>query len=102
VNSVWKDKEIALNTEISTVIDEQGLCPDVTDDFLEKMEIYGSVQNDEYKIISIVAFPCVQNTPTSCDAVDLEEDYEMFFTSVKHSFRPYNKNEPYEVFVDMD
>lgn len=102
VNSGLKDYEIHLTKDLASVIQEEGLCPNLTDEELNEMDLFGNLQSSEFRILSIVVYPCKGAIPSTCDAVDVTKDYELFFTSVSHSFEPYNKNNPYTTQFNMD
>lgn len=50
----------------------------------------------------IIIYPCVNDGTITCTTANLEDNFEMFFTSVKHSFDPYNVENPYTVKLDME
>ena len=103
VTSELKDKyQALLAPEIAAVVDNECFCPNIDDEFLRNLELFGNFQNQEYKILRIIIYPCINEGSVVCATPNLEDHFEMFFMSVKHSFDPYNVENPFEIKIDME
>ena len=78
VSSSLKDLNLETAGTLKDLIELEGLCPQVSDEFFSNINLYGNFQTDSYSILSIMAYPCEEVIPGTCDTPVLSESFEMF------------------------
>jgi hypothetical protein len=102
VSSELKDRILSLASPLKDLIQTEGLCPQVSDEFFKDISLFGNFQSDSFSILSLKVFPCEEVTPGTCDTPDLRESFEVFLTETIHSFNQYDEEEPYKTIVNMN
>lgn len=86
---------------MSEILDSEGICPDIDDDFLEKIELYGNYETANFSLLSVEVYPCENITSTSCEPISFTDTFQIFFSSIYTVFSPYEETNPFQRKVDF-
>lgn len=76
---------------MSQILDLEGICPEVEDEFLEKLDLYGNYESANFSIFKLVIYPCENTTSTSCEPFSFSDTFQISFSSTYTVFSPYKE-----------